>query len=320
MDIIDTLSARAIDSTTAIALGYFDGVHLGHRAVISSAQSRKQAGLSTCVFSFAVTTHNPKSGKGRLNIATDTLKHELMRRLGVDYYIVPDFSELMGLSAPDFVNLLITHFGVREVYCGANFRFGKGASGDAVLLRELCQRQGAQVFLVPDVLLDGQPVSSSRIRLLLGQGDVKKAGELLGRPYSFDFVVTQGRRLGRSIGAPTINQYFEPHLLVPRYGVYASYVCIGGKRLPAVTNIGVRPTVDTQSPPLSETCILDFDGDLYGKRVEVHLVRYLRPEQRFDSVDKLKIAVEQDIQSVRKHFDEWVSEFSLISTNNELPC
>ncbi len=308
MVIINTLSAQAIDCPTAIALGYFDGVHLGHRAVISSAHSRKQEGLATCVFSFAVTTQNPQSGKGRLNITTDSLKLEQMQRLGVDYYIVPDFSEFMGMTAQEFVQLLVTRLGAREIYCGANFRFGKGASGDVTLLRQLCESLGTQVVLVPDVQKDGEPVSSSRIRALLAQGDVGKAGEMLGRPYSFDFVVTQGRRLGRSIGAPTINQYFEPHLLVPRYGVYASFVCIDNKRLPAVTNIGVRPTVDANSPPLSETCILDFEGDLYGKRVEVHLVRYLRPELRFDSVDALKDAVGQDIQMVRAGFDQWLSQ------------
>lgn len=308
MVIIDTLTKRTIDRPTAIALGYFDGVHLGHRAVILAARSRKQQGLATAVFSFAVTTQNPESGKGRTNIITSTLKCEQMRLLGVDYFVLPDFSEFKGLSPSEFIDLLVTNLGVREIFCGANFRFGKGAKGDTALLLDLCRERGVKLSIVPDVRKGGSPVSSSRIRALLAEGDVGGAADLLGRPYSYDCPVVQGRHLGRTIGAPTINQYFEPQLLVPRYGVYASFVRIDGNVLPCVTNIGTRPTVDKDIPPLSETCILDYSGDLYGKRVEVNLIRFIRPEQRFDSVEELRAAISRDIQTVRDHFDEWYSE------------
>ncbi len=305
---IDTLVGKAIPSPTAVALGYFDGVHLGHRAVIGSAHNSKEQGLFTCVFTFGVTTQNPESGKGRQNIISEALKQEQMRALGVDYYVKPDFAELKELSPQEFVHLLVHQLGARAVYCGANFHFGKGAAGDVTLLNELCKQQGAQLVIVPDVRRDDQPVSSSRIRTLLAQGEVGRAGELLGRPYSFDCPVAQGRKLGRRIGAPTINQYFEPQLLVPRYGVYASFVRIDGTIMPSITNIGVRPTVEENSRPLGETCILGYDGDLYGKRVEVSLIRFMRPEHRFNSVDELKAAIANDTQVLQEYFDSWLAE------------
>ncbi|MFA9380906.1 MAG: riboflavin biosynthesis protein RibF [Acetanaerobacterium sp.] len=305
---IDTLRERKIETPTAVALGYFDGVHRGHRAVIGNAHSRKARGLDTCVFSFSVTTQNPESGKGRLNITTSALKQEQMRLLGVDYYVVPDFSEFKELEPEEFVNLLTQRLCAKEVYCGANFRFGRRAKGDVSLLARLCAAADAALTIVPDVLEGDEPVSSSRIRALLEQGSVQRAGMLLGRPYSYDCPVTQGRRLGRSIGSPTINQYFESQLLVPRYGVYASFVRIDGRLLPGVTNIGVRPTVDENSPPLSETCILGFEGDLYGRRVEVSLIHYLRGERRFASVEQLRDAIANDKQSVTENFDAWLAQ------------
>lgn len=308
MVILDTLSGNTIAPPTAVALGYFDGVHLGHRAVISAACACRAQGLAPCVFSFSVSTRNPGSGKGRLNIMTDTLKSREIGALGAQYYAVPDFSEFMELSPLEFVRLLVQRLGARSVFCGANFRFGKGASGDAALLRTLCEEQGARLTIVPDVMLEGLPVSSSRIRTLLGQGEMGAAARLLGRPYSYDFAVAPGRRLGRSIGVPTINQYFESGLLVPRHGVYASFVRLEGRVLPCVTDIGVRPTVDENSPPLSETCILGYDGDLYGQRVEVRLLRFLRPETRFASVEELKRAIGENIAQVRGGFDRWFAE------------
>ncbi len=305
---ITTLNAQKLTEPTAIALGYFDGVHLGHRLVIKSASEAKARGFKTCVFSFTVTNANPTSGKGSLNILSGETKAEQMRLMGVDYFIMPDFAELKDLEPAQFVQLLTERFHAKALYCGGSFRFGRQAAGDVSLLWRLCEAKGVSLTVVPDMLLEGKPVSSSLIRGHLERGEVEQAARLLGRPYSYCFSVEPGRQLGRKLAAPTINQHFEPHMLVPRYGVYAAFVRLDGAIYPAVTNIGVRPTVDDGIAPVSETWIIGYNGDLYGKPVQVNLLRYLRDERKFNSVEELRAAIHEDGETVNRYFDQWLAE------------
>lgn len=291
----------------AVALGYFDGLHIGHRAVIRKAKSYQAKGLGTCVFSFSTTTVNPKSGKGSQNLITLPMKERLLRHMGVDYFYVPDFAEFKDLEPEQFVTKVLQQkLCARVICCGVGFHFGEGARGDVKLLERLCNERGITLHAVPEVVLDGEPVSTTRIRALLEEGDAVQTAKLLGRPFSYDYPVVAGRKIGRTLDFPTINQQFPEGMFLPRTGVYASYVSLGGRRLPSVTNIGVRPTIEGGLLPNSETYIIGYTGDLYGKRVEVHLIKYLREELRFETLQALKDAIARDTAAVQQYFDHWM--------------
>ena len=182
-----------------------------------------------------------------------------------------------------------------KVVCGPDFRFGRGAAGNVDSLRKYGAKYGFEVSTVDPVVVDGNVVSSSRIRELLSEGDVKKANALLGYRYKIKRSVEDGNHIGRTIDFPTINQSFEEGQLIPAYGVYATSVVIDGKQYDAITNIGVKPTVEKDCRPLAETHILGFSGDLYGKTLEVSFSDFLRPERKFDSLDALKNQIKTDI-------------------------
>ena len=306
---VTTLKGKPPNVPCAVALGYFDGLHIGHRAVIRKAKSYQAKGLNTCVFSFSTTTANPESGKGNQNLITLPMKERLLRRMGVDYIYVPDFTEFKDLEPEQFVKRVLQQkLCARVVCCGVSFRFGKGARGDVKLLEGLCNEYGITLHVVPDVLVDGETVSTTRIRTLLEEGETVLTAKLLGRPFSYDYPVIAGRHIGRTLDFPTINQQFSEGMFLPRKGVYASYVTLGSKRLPGVTNIGVRPTIEGGLQPNSETYIIGYTGDLYGKRVEVHLIKYLREEQRFETLQALKDAIASDTAAVQQNFDRWLKE------------
>ena len=260
---------------TAIALGCFDGIHLGHKSVIERLHTPECDALDKAVFSFA-DAPSYKRGAERIASFDDKCDPESF-----------------------FTDILIKKLDAKLLVCGENYRFGMFASGDSKMLQRLCAGQGIGCVVVPAVMYGGGMISSSRIRAALGEGDVESAAEMLGRQFSYRFEVVHGRELGRQLGTPTINQYFPEGFLIPAYGVYASVTEADGKRYPSVTNIGVKPTVGS-SKPLSETWIIGYDGDLYGRHVRVNLIRYMRREFKFDSIEELKQAINEDgVKSVR---------------------
>lgn len=302
LTIIDWDGAAPLPKTPrAVALGIFDGVHLGHRAVISRATGvelpdRRRA-VST-VFTFTQPPWAlPKDCAWEL--IADRQKQTVLEGLGVEELIRADFEALRDMTPADFVRgLLHETLGARRVCCGFNYHFGRGGRGDAALLEELCAPLGIEVVVVPPVLVGGEPVSATRIRRLIEDGRVEEAGRLLGRPFTIDFPVVGGQKLGRLLGAPTINQPLPDHFVRPRFGVYASSVEAEGRVTHGVTNIGVRPTVGAEGP-LAETWIADYSGDLYGRRVPVSLVRFLRPERKFASVEELQKQILRDAKAAR---------------------
>ena len=281
----------------AIALGVFDGVHIGHRAVISRAVGME--GTSPAVFTFSQTPWElPKSDAWELVSAQGKLA--AMASLGVAEIFEADFEQIRGLSPEEFVRKILHEtLHARRVCCGFNYRFGKDCAGDADMLVELCARFGIEAIVVGAILVDGEPVSASKIRRYIEQGEVQEAARMLGRPFTIDFEVVGGQHLGRLLGTPTINQPLPPHFVRPRFGVYASSVEVDGKVTHGVTNIGVRPTVGADAP-LAETWIADFTGDLYGKAVPVSLVQFLRPEQKFESVEELQRQILRDGREARR--------------------
>ncbi len=279
---------------TAVALGCFDGLHTGHMQVLENALRGRRRGLSPLVFTFA-------SGDGRLKggqaLMTQFRKEALLERMGFDACCTAAFDSLRHLEPEAFVrDVLLQALQAKEVFCGFNYRFGRGGAGDAAALCRLCGKYGVQVQVSPPVTQGGAPVSSTRIRQAIAGGDMLLAKALLGRPFSVDFPVAKGNRLGRLLGAPTINQPFPHSFVLPRFGVYGSCVCWEGRRYWGVTNVGVKPTVGAGAP-LAETWIAGFDGDLYGKRVTVELLAFLREERRFESLDALKRQIQLDAKN-----------------------
>lgn len=279
-----------MDEKRAIALGTFDGLHLGHMRVL---EGTKQFGFLPSALLFSEHPAKALCGKMPPMLVTDAKRDALLQEMGIAP-LKTDFREIMSLSARAFVReILQKHFHAGAVSCGENYTFGKDRAGTPEVLQDLCAEFGIQLFVTPTAEALGAPVSSTRIRGYLQNGEIESENALLGRRFSYAFAVVHGDERGRTLNFPTINQFFPSDFVVPKYGVYASQVYIDGAYHASVTNIGVRPTIGTKTPR-SETCILGFSGDLYGQYTEVELLSYLRPEQKFDSLDALRAAMQKD--------------------------
>lgn len=289
---------------TAVALGYFDGIHLGHQAVLNTAlRFAKKENLVPVIMLFDVHPRKVILGKTPPMLMSNKKKIELLE--GVGFTVVPyNFRETVNFTPNEFIEkILISGLNAKVVSCGFDYHYGKGGQGNAETLHEELERRGIKAIAEDPILLFGEKVSSTAIRQYISNGEIDKANAMLGGCFSYDFTVKKGDGLGRVLGFPTINQYFPEDHVVPKYGVYASRVMIDKKLYPAVTNVGVRPTVSAKSLR-SETCILDFSGDLYGKNVEVFLVKYLREEIKFPSLEELSQQIEKDIKKARDVYKE----------------
>ena len=286
---------------TAVTLGCFDGVHLGHQAVIGRAvEAGRAQGLLPAVFTFTLGRDRPQGKAGAGRLVSDTMKDAVLEALGVEYVCSPDFDAFREMSPQAFVqDLLLDHLQAKVLVCGYDFHFGHLAAGNPQLLRELCQPRGVQVLVVPPVQLAGEPVSSTRIRQAVSQGEMELARTLLGRPYGLDFPIVQGNHLGRKLQFPTINQPFPPDFVLPRFGVYGTLAQVEGRWYPAVTNVGVKPTIGTDTP-LAETYLQGYSGDLYGRRVLVELLSFLRPERKFPNVEALREQIARDARQAQE--------------------
>ena len=278
----------------AVALGVFDGLHIGHRAVISAVCGVRHAEakapfLTSCVLSL---TDVPKSHP---RLTDDAEIDRVAETLGVDEWLSVPFADVCHLSPDAFVtDILHRRLHAQVVCCGDNYRFGHGGEGTADTLAALCRPLGITVRVIPSVEVDGAPVSTTRILSALETGDIATVRRLSGRPYRLVQTVSHGNHLGRTWGFPTVNQVW-PDTALPRFGVYASLVVIDGVCHRAVTNVGIHPTVRGGAPhPLAETWIEDFDREIYGQTVTVELVRFLRDEQRFDTPEQLLAQIEAD--------------------------
>ena len=283
---------------TAAALGLFDGVHLGHRAVLAAAA--KQTHLIPAAFTFQPELTSVKGAAGFLYPAS--VKAQILREeCGMKEIFAPDFGEIAGLSGEAFVrDILCGKMQAAKAVCGRDFRFGREASCDVRDLVKYGIRYGIEVEIVEDVTECGEKIASSRIRELLQSGKLVQANALLGAPYRMTAQVVRGASLGHTIGFATINQYFAQGQLVPHFGVYASETLTPDGWYASVTNIGRKPTVDYGGQPLAETHILDFSGNLYGQELTVMLTDFLRDEQKFSSLDALKEQLHADTAQRRQ--------------------
>jgi riboflavin kinase/FMN adenylyltransferase len=286
---------------SVVALGVFDGVHLGHRAILGGAVARaRAAGLRALACTFdphPLEVLQPE--RAPTPIATLDERMALVAATGVDATVVIGFSREVAAIEPEaFVRqVLVERLRAREVVVGFNHRFGRGARGDARLLERLGAECGFATHVVAPMMVDDVTVSSSEVRTALGRGDVAAAARLLGRPYTVAGPVVRGAARGRSLGFPTANVAPERPVLVPA-GVYAARAEAAGRRLGAVVNIGVRPTFGEKVLAV-EAHLLDFTGDLYRARVVLHLVARLREERRFPSVGDLRSQIARDVDAAR---------------------
>lgn len=291
---------------TIYALGFFDGVHLGHGALIRRTRERaEELGMIPAVLTFDVHPDTLVFGKAVPLITSPEDRAELIRsRFGVEEIFSLRFDEnLMRMPWDRFVEWIREEFSARHLVCGHDFTFGWKGEGTAEKLQAKCIELGMGCDVMPEVQVDGETVSSTRIRSLLLEGNVREAARYLGHPHALTDTVRTGFRLGRKLGAPTVNMRFAEGVLVPAKGVYAGRLRIEGETVDrwAVTNIGVRPTVSDGDEVSVESYILDYDGNLYGKRIRLELLEFLRPEQRFSDTEALKAQIARDTQRVRDY-------------------
>lgn len=290
---------------TIYALGFFDGVHLGHKALLQACRElADKLGAKAGVVTF--TSHPDALVLGAapklINTATD--RRQLLKAAGMDTVVeLPFDKEMMAMPWQDFFRLLMEKYGAAGLVCGADFRFGSKGAGNAALLRNACEREGIPCTVVPEQTLDGITVSSTYIRTLLEQGNMETAARFLGHPHFLTGTVVKGRQLGRTIGIPTANLAFPEDLALPKLGVYACTAEVDGNIYPCVTNVGSRPTVNGHHITV-ESWLLDFDGDLYGKTMTVRFYKFLRPERKFSDLNELRQEILKNREEVLEIFEK----------------
>ena len=290
-----------------IALGFFDGVHLGHAALLRrTAEEAAARGVTPAVFTFDRVPKEVLTGIPCPLINSPEDRKDLVCRLyGIrDVIMVPFDDEMRTTSWEDFVTkILVERYHAVHLVAGHDHHFGHKNQGSPELLAEKCAQLGLGCDIIPKVEIGGITVSSTYIRRLVELGQIERANRFLGHPHTLTQTVRHGRRIGRTIGIPTVNLTAPPHVLVPSHGVYATRVYLpDGASYPAVTNVGTRPTVNNGSDVTVEAWLLDFDGDLYGQTVRVEFYHHIRDEIRFDSLDALKAEITRNAETTRQYF------------------
>ena len=293
-------------SGTAIALGYFDGLHKGHRNVISLAAAEKENGLTPVCFTFSKSPKSVLNGTQSNALMTNEDKIKTLERLGIERTYQADFEKIMDMPAKDFAQkILIDTLKAKKLFCGFNYRYGKNGEGSAKTLKSFCESKGIALTIVPATESEGEVVSSTLIRKLIIDGNVKRANELMCSSFGFSSVIEHGKRLGRELGTPTINQPLCSELVVPKFGVYASIVTLeNGETYCGVTNIGIKPTVGGNTP-LCETWMPKYKGgEIYGQSADVRLLEFIRPERKFSGIDELKNAIIDNSQTALEIYEQ----------------
>ena len=294
------------ESRRAVALGFFDGVHLGHGALLHRVgEVSAQKGLVPSAFTFDAHPSSRITGAVTPLLSSPADRADLMRRLyGIQDVIVAHFDSMMRMDWRDFVTeYLVKEHGAAHVVAGHDFHFGYKGEGNPQRLQDLCQELGVGCDIIPKVELEGITVSSTYIRTLIAQGEMERAMEFLGHPHILTDRVGHGKRLGSTLGFPTVNLHFPEGVLVPAHGVYVTRVRFqDGTSRPAVTNIGVRPTVDDGDRVNVEGYILDFSGDLYGQVIRMEFYKKLRGERKFPSLEALRDEIMKNAQETWDYF------------------
>ena len=294
MQIITGIEPHQWKKSTAVTLGKFDGLHRGHQKLVNRIMEYKSPECDSVLCAFDM---------GRESLMT---KDERRKRLEgkIDYLVEYPFTkELREMEAEDFIDqILCDNFHASHIVVGTDFSFGYRKKGDAAMLAAFAESRGYTLDVIEKERYQGRVISSSYIREALSRGEVELARELLGYPYEMSGVVEHGRRLGRTLGFPTMNIEPREHKILPRFGVYACRVQIDGKWYDAIGNAGIKPTVTNEHKRLLEVFVFGYEGDTYGKEIRVQFCTFERPETKFDSVEELKNQVMRDIRFGEEYF------------------
>lgn len=303
MEVIQVDLDSEIFQEATIALGNFDGLHSGHKALIQEVVAMaKKLNCRSSVLMFKTHTKNTTDGIFQELLTSRSQKHDILREMGIDIIYEIEFTkQIMRLSPEAFVSdFLVGHLKAKGVVVGYDYRFGFKASGDASTLDALCKSNGIALSIKNAVTYEGEAISSTRIRSAVKEGNVKLAGALLSRPFTIRGKVVPGKQLGRTIGIPTANILYNANYVVPKFGVYLTGVTVDGKYYYGATNIGTNPTFGEQEIKV-ETYLYNYEGDsLYGKIMDVALLDFIRPEIAFDGVEALKTRMDKDLSTLRE--------------------
>ena len=302
MEIITRLDELNINEKTAIAMGKFDGIHLGHKKLLNMILEKKLDGLKSAVFTFEPSPEEFFVGHPVKQLFTRDEKRRAFEKLGIDYLVEFPLTETTAATEPeDFVRHIL-HMNLKACYivAGTDVSFGDKGRGDQFLLKSMSRELGFEVELINKVMLDGREVSSTRVRNEVAIGNMREVSRLLGGDYSLCGFVEHGHHIGHTIGVPTINVIPPYNKLLPPFGVYSSKVIFSGQEYTGMTNIGKKPTISDKEQLGAETYIYDFNKDVYGEFVEVKLRRFVRPEMKFDDLSSLKAQIQEDLKLSRE--------------------
>ncbi len=289
----------SLNGKNTVTLGKFDGLHRGHGEIFETACKLKKQGFQFVAASFS--THPDMLTKDEFEgvLLSKEEKIEHIRKMGADYYcVIPFDKKMMNTEAEDFFKeFIVRRWSASNLIVGDDFNIGRNRRGNIDLISSLCRDNGIRLYVIHRMFYENEPISSSKIKSCLKNGEIAKANDMLGYEYSFKGIIVHGNSIGNKIGFPTINILPEEDRYMPEYGVYKTNVILEGKKYKGITNIGVKPTIDGERKPLIETNILGFDSDVYGKFAEVRLISFVRSERKFQSIDDLKKQIESDKNS-----------------------
>lgn len=299
MRIISGTTKFMIPEGTAVAIGKFDGLHLGHRKLLSEILRQKEDGLKAAVFTFDPSPEVFFGMNPSRELSTNQEKRELFREIGIDILVEFPFNkDTAAISPEDFViDILVNRMNAKYVAAGTDLSFGAKGKGNFAMLSSLARHLGFETCKIDKIERNGKVISSTLIRGLVEEGNMEEAAACLGAPYKITGKIVHGKALGRRIGIPTLNQMPPSDKLLPPFGVYYSEVKTEGGIYKGITNIGIKPTVTNENRVTVETSLYDFSGDLYGETAEVSLLTFRRPEMRFSGIAELKKTMEKDIRA-----------------------
>lgn len=310
MEIIAGTLNFQLDRDTAAAMGKFDGLHVGHRELLGRIIEQRDRGLAPCVFTFdpsPAVFFGLSDGK---ELMTRAEKRRAFQKLGVEYLVEFPLTEQSAAIPPELFieEMLVKRLKCRYVAAGEDVSFGSRGAGDAALLHRMGQLHGYEVQTIEKIRMYGREVSSTYVRSQVESGHMEEAARLLGTPYTVSGSVCRGAGLGHTLDMPTVNLQPPAEKLLPPYGVFFSRVLYQGKYYKAVSNVGCKPTVTDEGRVGVETYLYDFNREIYGEEIQVQLLAFHRPEQRFDSVDALKRQLRADMEAGRRYWDQESAE------------
>lgn len=302
MQIITSLDNMKLSFESAVAIGKFDGIHMGHRKLLSEIIAKKQEGFKAVVFTFNPSPNVLFSKVREKELTSLEEKRQLFESLGVDILVeFPLNYETASMPKEVFVeNILVDKLNAKFIVAGTDLSFGKNGEGNSEFLVQESKKYDFFVKIIDKISYKGEVISSTLVRKAIALGDVKKAGYMLGNPYFLQGIVQKGNQLGRTIGFPTVNIVPDEEKLLPPNGVYKTEVVVDGRIFEAITNVGCKPTIADNGQIFVESFLYNFTENIYGKKIEVYFLEFMRKEQKFANMEELKKQLQTDMRLGQK--------------------